>query len=55
MKSQPKNEKYADGSVGVRVRGFKGMEWQHADDLCECETKEAETHVFFSCANTMLR
>ena len=48
MKSQPKNEKYANGSVGARlrlmvrggclpVRGSKGMEWKYDDDLCVCE------------------
>ena len=32
MKSQPKNEKYANGSV----------EWKYDDDLCVCGTKETE-------------
>ena len=56
LKSQPKNDTYANGSVGVRVRliirggclpvrGFKGMEY--ADDMCECGTKETERHVLF--------
>ena len=48
MKSQPKNEIYANGSVRVRlmvkgdlpVRGSKGMEWKYDDDLCVCGTKE---------------
>ena len=51
MKSQPKNEKYANGSVGARVRlmvrggclpvrGSKGMDWKYDDDLCACGTKD---------------
>ena len=51
MKSQPKNEKYANGSVGARVRlmvrggclpvrGSTGMEWNYDDDLCVYGTKE---------------
>ena len=56
MKSQPKHEKYANGSVGVRlmvrggcllVRGSKGMEWKYDDDLCVCGTKAIEIHVLF--------
>ena len=58
MKSQPKNEKYANGSVGARVRlmvrggclpvrGSKGMEWKYHDDLYLCGKKETEIHVFF--------
>ena len=58
MKSQPKNEKYANGSVGARVRlmvrggclpvrGSKGMDWKYDDDLCVCGTKETEIHVLF--------
>ena len=65
MKSQPKNEKYANGSVGVRVRlmvregclpviSLKVMEWKYTDDLCECGSKETEMHVFFEC-NGMTR
>ena len=60
MKSQPKNEKYANGSVGARVRlmvrggclpprGSKGMEWEYDDDLCVSGTKETEIHVLFEC------
>ena len=60
MMSQPKNEKYANGSVGARVglmvrggclpvRGSKGMEWKYDDDLCVCGTKETEIHVLFEC------
>ena len=56
VKCQPKNEKYANGSVGARVilmvregcqpvRGFKGMEWKYGDDLCVRGTKETEMHV----------
>ena len=47
MKSQPKNEIYANESVGTRVslmvkggclpvRGSKGMEWKYDDDLTLC-------------------
>ena len=57
MKSQPKNEKCNNGSVGTRVRlmvrgwcmtvrGSKGMELKYDDDLCVCWTKETEIHVF---------
>ena len=60
VKSQPKNEKYANGSVKarvilmvregcLRVRGFKGMEWKYGNDLCVCGTKETEIHVLFKC------
>ena len=60
MKGQPKNEIYANGSVGARVRlmvrggcfpvrGSKGMEWKYDDDLCVCGTKETEIHVLFEC------
>ena len=60
MKSQPKNEKYANGSVGARVglmvkggclpvRGSKGMEWKYYDDLCVSGTKETEIHVLLEC------
>ena len=56
MKSQPKNEKYANGSVGARVRFVvrggclpvrfsKGMGWKYDDDLCVCVKKETEIHV----------
>ena len=57
IKSQPKNEKYANGSVGarvmVRLRGgcFQQevlKEWKYDDDLCVCGTKETEIHVFLS-------
>ena len=55
-----KRKKYANGSVGVRVRSMvrggclpvrcsKGMERKYDDDLCGCETKETEMHVFFKC------
>ena len=58
MKSQPKNEKYENGSVGARVRlmvrggcppviGYKGMEWKYDNDLCVCGTIETEIHVLF--------
>ena len=56
---QPENEKYANVSVGARVtlmvgggclpvRGSKGMELKHDDDICVCGTKETEIHVLFS-------
>ena len=55
-----KYEKYANGSVGARVRlmvrggclpvrGSKGMDWKYDDDLCVCGTKETEIHVLFEC------
>ena len=45
MKSQPTNYKYANGSMGARVRlmvrvgclpvrGSIGIEWRYDDDLC---------------------
>ena len=60
MKRQPKNDKYANGSVGARVRlmvrggclpvrGSKAMEWKYDDDLCVCRTKETEIHVLLEC------
>ena len=60
MKSQPKNENYANGRVGARVRlkvrggclpvrGSKGMELKYDDDLCVCGTKETEINVLFEC------
>ena len=58
MKSQPKNEKYANDSVGARLmvrggclpaRGSKGVEWKYDDDLCVWGTKETEMHVLFEC------
>ena len=59
MKSQPKDEKYANVSVGERVRlmviggclpvrGSKGMKWKYDVDLCVCGTNETEIHVLFS-------
>ena len=58
VKSQPKNKKYGNGSVGARVilivrgrcmpvRSSKGTEWKCDDDLCACGTKETDIHVFF--------
>ena len=57
MKTQPKNEKYAHGSVGARmrfmvrggclpVRGSKGMEWKYDDDLCVCVPKKQSSMCF---------
>ena len=56
MKSRPRNEKYAIGSMGARgilmvrggclpVRACKGKEWKHDDDLCVCGTRKTEIHV----------
>ena len=50
MKSQLKNEKYTNGTVGARVGlivrggclpvgGYKRMEWKYDDDVCVCGTK----------------
>ena len=61
MKSQPKNIKYANGSMGARVRlmvrggclpvrGFKGMEWKYDDDLCVWGGGGTKgIHVLFEC------
>ena len=60
MNSQPMNEKYANDSVGVRVRlmvrggylpvrGSKGMEWKYDADLSVCGTKETKIHILFEC------
>ena len=51
-----KKYKYANGSVGARVRlmvrggclparGSKGMEWKYDDDLCVFGRNETEIHV----------
>ena len=46
------NEKYANGSVGARVRLIvRGgclpvKELKYADNICECGTKETEMKVF---------
>ena len=52
MKSQSKNEKYANGNVGARVRLMVSgdclpvKEWKYTDHLCECGTKETQMNVF---------
>ena len=57
MKSQPKNEKYANGSVGARVRlmvrggclpvrGSKGMDWKYDDDLCVWDKRNRDPCAF---------
>ena len=56
MKSQLKNEKYANGRVRLMVRGgcfsvrgSKEMELIYDDNLCVCGTKETEIHAFLEC------
>ena len=58
MKSQPKNEKYANGSVGARVRlmvrggclpvrGSKGMDWKYDDEsLCVWDKRNRDPCAF---------
>ena len=64
MKSQPKNEKYANGSVGARVRlmvrggclpvrGSKGMDWKYDDDLCVCVGQKKQRSMCFLSVNAM--
>ena len=63
MKNQPKNEKYANGSVEARVRlmvrggcllvrGSKGMEWKY-DDLCVCVGQKKHISTCFLSVNAM--
>ena len=65
MKTQPKYEKYANGSMGARVilmvrggclpvRGSKGMEWKYDYDLCLCGTIKNRDACVFS-VNAMTR
>ena len=60
MKRWPRNESFAHGSVGARVRlvvsggclpvrGSKRMTWKYDDDCCVCEQVETEEHVLFEC------
>ena len=60
MKRCPKNESFADGSVGARVRvmvrggylpvrGSERMAWKYEDDCSRCAQVEAEEHVLFEC------
>ena len=62
MKSQPKNEKYVNGSVGARVRlmvrgGYlpvrvsKAMEWKYDDNLCVGQNKMR--YICFLSVNAM--
>ena len=60
MKRCRRNESFADGSVGARVRlmvrggslpvrGTEIMVWKYDDDCCECRQVETEEHVLFEC------
>ena len=55
-----KKKKYANGSVGARVRlmvrggcllvrGSKEMEWKYDDDLYVCRNKATYIHVLLEC------
>ena len=57
---KPINDRFADGSVGARVRliviggclhikGSKRMAWKYDDDCCGCGQVETEEHVLFEC------
>ena len=61
--SHPTNEKYANGSVGARVRlmvrggslpvrGSKVIEWEYNDNICVCGKKKRR-YMYFSSANAM--
>ena len=65
VKGQTKNDKYANSSVGARVRlmvmggclavrGFKGMKWKYADDLCECGQRKQQRYMCCLSANAMI-
>ena len=58
MKESPRNESFADGSVGARVRlmvrrgclpvrGSERMTWKYDDCRCGCGLVETEMHVLF--------
>ena len=60
MKRYPRNESFADGSVGARVRmmvrggcllvrGNEMKAWKYGDDCCWCGQVETEEHVLFEC------
>ena len=60
MKESPRNESFADGSVGARVRlmvrggclpvrGSERMTWEYDDCRCGCGLVETEMHVLFEC------
>ena len=64
IQSQPRNEKYANGSMGARVRlmvrggclpvrGSKGVEWKYDDDLCVCVGQEKQRCMCFLSVNVM--
>ena len=60
MIESPRNESFADGSVGARVRlmvrggflpvrGSERMTWKYDDCRCVCGLVETEMHVLFEC------
>ena len=60
MKRCPRNDSFADRSVGDRVRlmvrggclpvrGSERMAWKYDDDCCGCGQVETEEHVQFAC------
>ena len=60
MKESPRNESFADGSVGARVRlivrgeclpvrGSERMTWKYDDCRYGCGLVETEMHVLFEC------
>ena len=60
MKESQRNEGFADGSVGTRVRlmvrggflpvrGSERMTWKYDDCRCVCGLVETEMHVLFEC------
>ena len=60
IKDSPRNESFADGSVGARVRlmvrggclpvrGSERMTWKYDDCRCGCGLVETYMHVLFKC------
>ena len=60
MKESPRNESFADGSVGARVRlmvrggclpvrGSERIKWKYDDCRCGCGRVETEMHMLFEC------
>ena len=60
MKRFPRNESFADGSVGARVRlmvmggclpvkGSERMAWKYEADCCGCVQDKTEEHGLFEC------
>ena len=60
MKESPRNDSFADGSVGARVRlmvrggflpvrGSERMTWKYDECRCGCGLVETEMHVLFEC------